>query len=454
MPSEELTIQLIDMVLCFSRALDLLHPAISDHHLRVAYIASCLAEELGLSPAATQDVLIAGALHDVAAVSSPTMVPLLDYALGNYQLGNAEHPEDLHKHAVEGYLLTRDFPPFEQAASAIRFHHVNWDFGRGSEFAGEPVPLASHILHLADRIAVLPDAGRNILEQAAAIRKTITADLGWKFNPDIVAAFEAVSTRESFWLDIACQHKEPIIRNRFGGREVGLSLEALEQLGRVFARIIDFRSPFTATHSSGVAATAEVLAQRLGMSFTETKLIRVAGYLHDIGKLAVPLEIIEKPGKLTPEEMLSIKQHPYYTHQILSMVPGLETVNTWASLHHERLDGKGYPFGPREIPLGSRIVAVADVFTAITEDRPYRKGMGQAQALKVLDQLALEQAIDGDVVAALRKDFGELHLIRTLSQQRTELHMAGGAQRTSPEVSSAAEFLQVLTINQAPQRLL
>lgn len=429
MPSEELTIKLIDMVLCFSRALDLLHPRISDHHLRVAYIASCLAEELGLSPAATQDVLIAGALHDVAAVSSPTMVTLLDYALGNYQLANAEHPEDLHKHAVEGYLLTRDFPPFEQAASAIRFHHVNWDFGRGSEFAGEPVPLASHILHLADRIAVLPANGRNILEQAVAIRKTIRSDLGWKFNPEIVAAFEEISTRESFWLDIICQHKESIIRNRFGGWEVSLSLEALEQLGRVFARIIDYRSAFTATHSSGVAATAEALAQRLGMSFTETKLIRVAGYLHDIGKLAVPLEIIEKPGKLTPEEMLTIKQHPYYTHQILAMVvPGLETVNTWASLHHERLDGKGYPFGPREIPLGSRIVAVADVFTAITEDRPYRNGMGQVQALKVLDQLALEQAIDGDVVAALRKDFDELHLIRTLSQQWTELHMAGTAQ--------------------------
>ena len=405
------------MVLCFSRALGLLHPAVSDHHLRVAYIASCLADELGLPPAEMPDVLIAGALHDVAAVSSPVMVSLFDHALTHYRLGDSETSDDPHKHAFEGFALTRDFQPFAQAASAIRFHHVDWDFGRGNEFAGEAVPLVSHILHLADRIAVLPDAGRNILEQTAGIRKTVMADSEKQFKPEIVAAFEEISLRESFWLDVACQHKETIIRNHFCKCEIKLDLGALEQLGRLFGRIIDYRSPFTATHSSGVAATAEALAQRLGMSFMESKLLRVAGYLHDIGKLVVPVEILEKPGKLTDEEMFIIKQHPYHTYQILSTVPGLETVNTWASLHHERLDGKGYPFRQQEIPLGSRIIAAADVFTAITEDRPYRKGMDQAQSIDVLDRLVLDRAIDGDVVAMLRSNFNEFHFIRSLSQQ-------------------------------------
>lgn len=419
MPSKEFKIRLFDMVLCFSRALDLLHPAISDHHLRVAYIAACLAEELGLTHAEMPDVLIAGALHDVAAVSSPVMVSLFDQALANYRLDNAAIPDGLHKHAFEGFTLTRDFPPFAQAASAIRFHHVDWDSGRGNEFSGEQVPLASHILHLADRIAVLPDANMNILKQAAEIREIVITGSGRYFQPEIVAAFEEISIRESFWMDIACQHKEAIISSRFCTCEIELDLEALEQLGRVFGRIIDYRSPFTATHSSGVAATAEALAQCLGMSFTERKLLRVAGYLHDIGKLAVPIEIIEKPGKLTPEEMFIIKQHPYYTYQILSTVPGLETVNAWASLHHERLDGKGYPFRPQETPLGSRIVAVADVFTAITEDRPYRKGMDRAQSLDVLDRLVLDRAIDGDVVAILRSNFNDFQSIRGLSQQST-----------------------------------
>ncbi len=417
MSSQQLKIKLIDMVLCFSRALDLLHPAISDHHLRVAYIAACLAEELDLPRAEIRDVVIAGALHDVGAASSPALTPLLNHALAEYQFGDMEDTGNLHRHGFEGFILTHDFPPFARAAAAIRFHHVNWDFGRGADFFGEAVPLASHVLHLADRVAVLPNNGRNILEQAGDIRATIAADSGKQFKPEIVAAFEAISARESFWLDVLYPHKEPIIRGSLGEWEVGLGLPALEQLGIVFGKIIDYRSAYTATHSSGVAATAEALALRIGLPFKERKLLRVAGYLHDIGKLAIAPEIIEKQGKLTSDEMLLVRQHPYYTYRILSMVPGLETVTTWASLHHERLDGNGYPFRPKEIPLGARIIAIADIFTAITENRPYRQGMNRKQALDILHRLVIERAIDGDIVAALEKDFDELHVIRSQSQQ-------------------------------------
>lgn len=417
--SEEIKIKLFDMVLCFSRALDLLHPAIADHHLRVAYIACCLAEEMGFTPPEIQNALIAGALHDAGAVSSSARLRLLDYALGNYRLDDTRisEDEDIHQHGLEGFELMQDFPPFAQAASAIRFHHVEWGFGRGSEFAGEPVPLMASILYLADRVAVMPVAERNILEQAAEIRGTVGAGSGKLFMPEIVAAFQEASARESFWLDVACQHKEKIICNRFGGHEIELNLEALHELAKMFSKIIDYHSPFTATHSSGVAAVAEGLGQRLGFSFAECRLLRVAGYLHDIGKLAVSPDILDKPGKLTDEEMFAVKQHPYFTFQILSMVPGLETVNTWASLHHERLDRQGYPFRSRELPLGSRIIAVADIFAAITEDRPYRKGMDRMRAIAVLDQMVLDQAIDREIVAVLRNDYDEFHSIRSLSQE-------------------------------------
>ena len=102
MSSEELEIKLFDMVLCFSRALDLLHPAIADHHLRVAYIAGCIAEELGFTPAEIQNVLIAGALHDAGAVSSSVWIRTLDYALGAYQPNENECPEDIHKPCLSG----------------------------------------------------------------------------------------------------------------------------------------------------------------------------------------------------------------------------------------------------------------------------------------------------------------------------------------------------------------
>lgn len=415
-PSEEIKINLFDMVLCFSRALDLLHPAIADHHLRVAYIACCIAEKLGFKSAEIQNVLIAGALHDAGAVSSTIRLRILDYALNSYRLDDVEFPEDIHKHGFEGFELMQKFPPFAQAASAIRFHHVEWDFGRGSEFAGEPVPLVASILYLADRVAVMPVMERNILEQAAEIREAVAGDTGKWFMPEVVAAFHEASAPESFWLDVACRHKEDIISDRFGGHEIELNLEALHELARVFGKIVDYRSPFTATHSSGVAAVAEALGQRLGFSSTGSRLLTVAGYLHDIGKLAIPPEILDKPGKLTKEEMFIVKQHPYDTFRILSMVPGLKTVNTWASLHHERIDRQGYPFRPNEIPLGSRIIAVADIFTAITEDRPYRMGMDRIHSIKVLDQMVLDKAIDGDIVSVLRNNYDEFHQTRSLSQ--------------------------------------
>lgn len=415
MARSEIDVNLFDMVLCLSRAIDFLHPTISEHHLRVAYIASCTAEELGLGLEETQDVLIAGALHDLAAACSPAWLGLLDAALTH---GAARHPPDeVHRHGLEGYLMLRDFSPFARAAYAIRFHHVDWDDGRGSESAGELVPMASHILRMADEVAVLPCDDMHILRHASAIRTAVAADSGKMFHPRVAQAFESISRKESFWMDLASRHKESILKRRFGTSTVLLSLEELHRLSRVFGKIIDYRSSFTATHSSGVAATSETLAARLALPAQERTLIGVAGYLHDIGKLAVPPEILDKPGKLTPDELLVIKQHPYFTHQILSMVPGLETVNTWASLHHDRLDGSGYPFRPRDIPLGARIIAVADVFTAITEDRPYRRGMTRAQCLAVLDQMAVERAIDGDIVAVLRNDFEEIHHARSISQQ-------------------------------------
>lgn len=415
--SEDIDVNLFSMVLCFSRAIDFLHPKISEHHLRVAYVASCLAEELGLGQAQTHEALIAGALHDVAAVSSAMHFDLFDDTLTRYHASGRQIVDNLHLHGWEGYLILRDFPPFAKAAYAIRFHHVNWDFGCGREFEGEQVPLTSHILRLADRIAVLPDDDRNVLEQVAGIRQAIASGTGRWFMPSVAAAFDGISEKESFWLDLTSRYKEEIISRRFGGSKVSLDLDGLYQLARIFGKIIDYRSPFTAAHSSGVAATSEELAQRLGMSPIERRLIGVAGNLHDIGKLAVPTEILDKPGKLTPEEMFIIRQHPYYTHRILSTVPGLETVNTWASLHHERLDGRGYPFRPRELPLGSRVIAVADIFTAITENRPYRRGMDRTQCLAVLDQLVADGAIDGDVVGVLRTDFDQIHHIRRRSQQ-------------------------------------
>lgn len=403
-----ISVKFFDLILCVSRALDLLSPELSDHHLRVAYIAARIAEELGLGIEEKQDVVVGGALHDVGAVSVSLRLSLQDYSLSRGKPDDGRGIEDVHHHGLNGYLLLRDFPPFTRAAEAIRFHHVQWNFKRGSELDQMPVPFLSHILHLADRVAVLPMDRQNILEQSRPIRKKIAEGANVLFHPHIAAAFNSVSASEAFWLDLVSEHKEEIIRAHFGSHNMVLDLDQLYELAKLFGRIIDFRSRFTAIHSSTVAARAERIAHMLGAAPQKTRLIGIAGFLHDLGKLAVPTEILDKPAPLTPQEMLIVKQHPYYTYRILSLVPGLEEVNTYASLHHERLDGHGYPFRKRTIPLGSRIIAVADVFTAIAEQRPYRDGMSKAESIRVLEHLARDGALDGEIVALVRTHFEEL----------------------------------------------
>ncbi|OWW20163.1 HD-GYP domain-containing protein [Noviherbaspirillum denitrificans] len=400
--SSAIIVNSFDMVLSFARAMDLLHPAVSEHHLRVAYVSACIAEEIGLSDAEVQDILVAAAMHDVAAACAPQTRPLLDRALDSDAAGDIG--SDLHDHGLECSRMLAGFAPFARAARVIRFHHVDWNHGAGRYFDECRVPLESHILRLADRVAVLPPAGEPALVHAKDIRASIRSRAGDHFHPHLVDAFEQVSARESFWLDLASKHKEALLKERFGGGALRLDGDNLHALAKVFAAIVDYRSAYTAAHSSGVAKASELLASRAGLPSPRVRLVGVAGYLHDLGKLAVPPELLEKPGKLTDDEMLLIRQHPYYTQQILSAVPGLEDVTAWAALHHERLDGTGYPFRELQIPFEARIVAVADIFTALTEDRPYRAGMKKEECMDVLYKMARDGAIDGEVVSLLQGD--------------------------------------------------
>jgi HD-GYP domain-containing protein (c-di-GMP phosphodiesterase class II) len=174
---------------------------------------------------------------------------------------------------------------------------------------------------------------------------------------------------------------------------------------------VDFRSPLNARHSSGVAASAAALARLCGFSEHECLMMRMAGYLHDIGKLAVSAAILEKNGPLDTNEISIIKSHPYYTYNILAIVEDFNTINLWASLHHERLDGRGYPFRIRagNMPLGSQIVGLADVYTALNEERPYRTAMSRRDSMKVMAKMVNDGAINGDLLKILDANFDEIN---------------------------------------------
>ena len=325
-----------------------------------------------------------------------------------------------HRHAEMGYRLLKVFAPFSTAAGMVRFHHVRWDGGDGAVFNGERVPFGSHLLHLADRVSVLRDRSEYILNQSEGIRERIGKESGGMFKPELVEAFMRASEKPSFWLNAASPRPE-LARPRDGAAPV-LSLDSCELLSltRLFAHIIDFRSKYTATHSAGVAAVAKTLADRAGFSVRDCRMMEIAGYLHDLGKLAVPTEILENPAKLTKEEYNVIFSHPFHTRRALQRIRGLDTVNIWASNHHERLNGRGYPgrLQPKELPLGSRIVAVADVFTATLEDRPYQRNLGVETSLGIIGRMAASSELDPEIARLLRDDPAGMDSIRAAAQAK------------------------------------
>jgi len=233
-----------------------------------------------------------------------------------------------------------------------------------------------------------------------------------------------VSSRESFWLELVAQDLSLRIKERNPLRSIELDYEGVRSIARVFKDITDFRSRFTATHSAGVASCATGIAQKLNFTGKDLQQIEIAGLLHDIGKLVVPNAILCKPEKLTPDEYAVVRQHAFYTHRILSRVRGLEQIAEWAASHHERLDGSGYSenLDRLEIDLGAKIIAVADVATAIAEDRPYRGPGDEDKVLNELWRMADRGKLEVSVVGTLAEHYEEImtevHLVQLMDKER------------------------------------
>ena len=399
------TVRLFDIGVLLSEVLDFISSELVDHHKIVAYIADCLAGELGMPEEARKRAMLAGLAHDIGALSLRERMDSLKFEL-----------ENPNRHAELGAMFLELADPFSDAARVVRHHHEPWNHGDCTP----DTPEEAHIVHLADRVSVLIDPRREILGQVDGIRAKIRRYAGALFAPHIVGAFEFLAARESFWFSLT----RPLLgaslkrRGRLMG-EVSMDIDALGGLARLFCRLIDFRSRFTSTHSSGVAAVASLLSHYTGMSDDDARLMEVAGYFHDIGKLAVPLEIIEKPAALNKDEFNIVKSHAFYTYYLLDRIPMLHTVRDWAALHHERLNGKGYPFHYtfEKIPLGARVMAVADVFTAMTEDRPFRKAMRLTEAMWTIGNMADSMTLDGDIVRVLASHMDEINDVRGTAQR-------------------------------------
>lgn len=404
-------VNMYDLISCITNTGDMISGEITDHHRQVSYLAYRIAESYGLSKLQQRDLLLAGLIHDIGAFALKDRLELLD----------SEDSPTLHNHAFIGASILEGFLPLKNVTKIVRYHHVPWDSGRGVSFRGQEVPEICHVLHLADRVAVLLKKNQDVVGQIKPIIESIKSRTGEVFHPLMVDALMAIADKEYIWLDTVYNPLMTVMPKMVNLESLELDINGVLQLSRIFASIIDFRSPFTACHSTGVSVVAEKLAEVAGFSENECKMMYIAGYLHDLGKLTVSNDILEKQGSLDETEFNAIRGHTFYTYRTLQSLKNFETINTWASLHHERLDGKGYPFHLKaeEIPLGSRIMAVSDVFTAITEDRPYRKGMSAQNAQGVLNNMVQSGALCSYVVNILAENFDMLNELRETAQSQS-----------------------------------
>lgn len=389
--------------------LNMIDPSIENHHQQTAYLAYMIARAAKLDETEVRLTHYAALLHDIGFITT-------------------EHPQNVaeaEKNAKQlariGANMMEGFPRSAEVANIVRHCQSAWsDYLAFADEERETYRRSARmasVVHLADAVSTMIRADVPILNQMEPIRRAVSALRGTEFSEDAVDAFLDVSALEFIWMDL---RYNPQFLDYFTGEIETVSLDRTVELTAVISHVVDYRSPFTAMHSAGVAASAVALAGYAGMSEDECKMMQIAGHLHDIGKLKVPRAILEKPGKLTEEEFNVIKEHPYYTRLNTMNVEGFEQISRWAAFHHEKLNGRGYPFhlDAAALDTGSRIMAVADIFSAITEVRPYRKGMEREQALGVLRENVRSGGIDAELVALLAERYEEIDRLREAAARR------------------------------------
>lgn len=403
------TISLKEVLVSFVESIDLFNYLLKNHQRRVAIIAYNLGIAASLTPEELHNLVYAASLHDIGALTVEERDLLIDM--------DVENPRS---HELIGSAMLSVFPPFQKISEIINHHHIKFS-DVNTVFANEDIPKECFILHLADRIEILIQNEVPILSQIDSIIKKINEYTPHLFAPWCVDLFNITATSERFWLDIDHLTLSQILHNvDLTHDDLLMSNESLEDLAIIFSRIVDFRSHFTASHSVSVGAVASEIGKIMFLSKETCTKLRIAGLLHDIGKIAVPTEIIDKKGPLNANEYSQIKSHSYYTYAILSKITGLEDICNLAAKHHERLDGSGYPFhiSADNFSLELEILAYADIFTSLCENRPYRQGKADKEVLEVLSSFAPQQ-LSYEIYYVIANNFLWLNSVRVEAQKNS-----------------------------------
>ena len=359
------------------------------HSLQVAYLTLKICKNLDIDEDTKNSLVIAAYFHDFSAEKT-NMCDSLD----KYEKGNA-----VKEHCILGYLLFKFLLPKSDICKFILYHHNTYDV----DYIINNIenPLESNIIKLADDISIY-----NIFNEQASVNDVIDFlnERSYMYNPNYLNRFldtnakmaiENVlneSYKENFWKEVDLLNYKVI---------------TIEDIIVCLAFIIDCKCDITNFHSLSVSNTSCMLGKYFNLSENEYYNLKIGSLLHDIGKIAIPNEILKKEGPLTKAEFEIMKQHAVYTYEILSNLKHKHILNI-ASNHHEKLNGKGYPRGLSDLTLSEKIVAVADIFVALIQKRSYKDGFSKDKVIEILSNCANKGEIDGEVVKKVIENYDYL----------------------------------------------
>lgn len=439
--SQNQKLRLAEVLSALTYALDITEGQPEGHSVRCCWIGLLIAEELKLDDQQTWELYYTLLLKDLGCSSNAARICELylsddlsfkkDFKLVNgslpqalrfvmshtglqagmaerfraiiniFQNGGEISRELIETRCTRGADIARKMRFSEAVATGIHDLDEHWDgSGKPEGKMGNDISLYARIALLAQVVDIFRLSGG---EDAA--RKEIENRSGTWFDPMLVKAFKAVAARPSFWDAMNGEDlREMILELEPQNVAINFDEDYLDDIAAGFAQVVDAKSPFTEGHSERVALYADMIAEEMKLEIPHRRWLKRAALLHDIGKLGVSNSILDKPSKLDDAEWVAMRRHAVETETILSRISVFKHMAPVAAAHHERLDGKGYPKAMKgeEITFETRILAVADIFDALTADRPYRAAMPVAKALSIMSEDA-GTAIDANCFAALKR---------------------------------------------------
>lgn len=364
---------------------------LTDHGRRVSYLVyRMLLKQDKWSPAQLRDMCMLAMLHDIGAYKTEEISQMIRF-----------ETEEVWDHSIWGYLFLLHFSPLADLSPAILYHHADYDSIPLEEVEPLCVDLAQ-IINITDRA----DTYEFLEEEHSRKELFVFFDSlrDTRYRSDIVDLFQSVHTQELEPGDIDADMGYFHVMH-----ETPFDQAAIDAYLQMDILSIDFRSQNTATHTITTSACSRELARLMGLDSTVMQQISTGALLHDLGKTGIPVEILEFPGRLSAQAMRIMKRHVIMTESILSGNVDESTLHI-AVRHHEKLDGTGYPRGLQadDLTTGDRIVAVSDIFSALYEQRSYKRHYPKERILGILNQMAEDGLVDKTVVQAVNTHFDEL----------------------------------------------